>query len=371
MYNSLQAKLFVPCMAIFFTIQANAQPVITKENVLAIKGRTIASEMDTTGSVTVNVGMASAQAQTWDFGAVQITNPLTNSLEWLDPSTTPFTSDYPDANLSVKIHGVFEGFEVDLYNYFDVQDNAFVNLGTGASLFGLTQIARDGTRFGVLPLEYGKMWDDTTVTVTSIPFVSTTRDSVIAHSTVDAWGTVSLGGGNFECLRICSKDTPWSESSGLGGSSRDTTSTINYIWVSKADLMVVNISSQDNETDPNYTNAGIFIHATASPSTALDDPGSDFNGPTTFDLSQNFPNPFNPETKIRYSVGRAGHVELAVFDMQGKLVKVLVDQDLPVGNHTVSWNGNDTGGQKVASGRYIYRLSTNGEVKSKMMVLVK
>ncbi|MFQ5632062.1 MAG: FlgD immunoglobulin-like domain containing protein, partial [bacterium] len=79
----------------------------------------------------------------------------------------------------------------------------------------------------------------------------------------------------------------------------------------------------------------------------------------------------NPETKIRFSVGKAGGVELAIFDLQGRLVRTLVNREMPVGNHAISWDGTETNGQKVASGRYIYRLSANGEVKSKMMVLVK
>lgn len=364
-----RVALSVFALSFFLLTQSYSQPVITKDDILAIKGRTIASEMETSGGVTVDVGMASSMAQTWDFGSVVINNPLTNSLQWLEPSGTPFSGDFPGANLSLKIHGVFEGLEADLFSYFDVQDEAFVNLGTGASLGVITRIDRDEDRFGVLPLEFGKTWDDTTVTQTTITGISTTTDSVIAHSSVDAWGTVALGGGNFECLRVCTKDTTWSETSGLGA-SKDTTSKISYVWVSKSDLMVVNLESEDNETDPNFTDAGLFIRLTASPSTSVDEPNDDIL-PTTFDLSQNYPNPFNPETNIRFSIGKAGHIEVAVFDLQGKLVKTLIDEEMSVGQHAVSWDGTDALGQKVASGRYIYRLNADSQVKSKMMILVK
>jgi YVTN family beta-propeller protein len=88
-------------------------------------------------------------------------------------------------------------------------------------------------------------------------------------------------------------------------------------------------------------------------------------------LMQNAPNPFNPSTVIPYEVGRAGKVSLHVFDVSGRMVRKLVDQNLPAGNHTARWDGRDDQGRAVASGRYFYRLRVGDKVLTKDMTLLK
>jgi hypothetical protein len=91
-------------------------------------------------------------------------------------------------------------------------------------------------------------------------------------------------------------------------------------------------------------------------------------------LGQNYPNPFNPETTIRFEVpggenGRA-HVSLRVYDLRGRLVRTLVDEELLPGRHEVVWDGRDEEGRRVPSGLYLYRLGLGGRtVVRKMTVL--
>lgn len=93
--------------------------------------------------------------------------------------------------------------------------------------------------------------------------------------------------------------------------------------------------------------------------------------PTGFELGQNYPNPFNPETQIGYTVARPGRVTIEVFDLLGRRVAILLDQEQQAGKHLVSWNGNDSGGSAVASGVYFYRMQTDGFSDVKKMLLVK
>lgn len=88
--------------------------------------------------------------------------------------------------------------------------------------------------------------------------------------------------------------------------------------------------------------------------------------PYTFSLGQNFPNPFNPTTVIPFSLPSTGRTKLEVFSLLGQMVAVLVDRELPAGNHTAQWKAGH-----LASGMYLYRLSQNGEVMVRKMVLVK
>jgi len=91
----------------------------------------------------------------------------------------------------------------------------------------------------------------------------------------------------------------------------------------------------------------------------------------TFDLGQNHPNPFNPSTKVAFSLDRNGPASLRVFDTRGRLVRTLVNESLAAGAHTVTWHGDDNQGRSVASGVYFYRLETDDKVASKRMLLVK
>jgi arabinogalactan endo-1,4-beta-galactosidase len=86
-------------------------------------------------------------------------------------------------------------------------------------------------------------------------------------------------------------------------------------------------------------------------------------------LSQNFPNPFNPETTIRYSLGRGGKVSLTIFNQLGKEVVSLVNEWQPAGTFAVTWDATDHRGSPVATGVYYARL-TLGEGKTLRSMLL-
>ncbi|MBI5060671.1 CHRD domain-containing protein [candidate division KSB1 bacterium] len=83
-------------------------------------------------------------------------------------------------------------------------------------------------------------------------------------------------------------------------------------------------------------------------------------------LAQNFPNPFNPETRIRFDLAEAGTVHLTVFDISGRLVATLLNSSLPRGNHSVQFSGSN-----LPSGLYFYRLEASGFTDQKKMLLLK
>jgi hypothetical protein len=88
-------------------------------------------------------------------------------------------------------------------------------------------------------------------------------------------------------------------------------------------------------------------------------------------LAQNLPNPFNPQTKIEFSLPRAGHVVLGIFDVSGRQVARLVDGAMTAGTHAEVWTGQDDAGNPVASGTYFYRLDADGASLVRKMVLLK
>ncbi|HXX62530.1 MAG TPA: S8 family serine peptidase [Bacteroidota bacterium] len=93
--------------------------------------------------------------------------------------------------------------------------------------------------------------------------------------------------------------------------------------------------------------------------------------PVRSSLVQNYPNPFNPSTRIAYSIGAWGSVSLRIFDILGREVAVLVNERQEAGSYQVTWNGRNASDQQVSSGVYLYRLSTNGFVQTRKMILVR
>jgi len=93
--------------------------------------------------------------------------------------------------------------------------------------------------------------------------------------------------------------------------------------------------------------------------------------PAQFALFQNYPNPFNPETKIIYDLPVQGKVELKIFDVLGREVRKLVQKRQLPGRYSVTWDGNNQFGNRVASGVYFYKLEAPGWEKTMKMVMLK
>lgn len=93
--------------------------------------------------------------------------------------------------------------------------------------------------------------------------------------------------------------------------------------------------------------------------------------PEKFELQQNYPNPFNPTTLIEYALPKTSNVNLSIYNSLGQLVKTLISETKEEGFHTAVWDGTNQNGAKLASGMYIYKITTNNFVQSKKMILLK
>jgi aminopeptidase N len=99
--------------------------------------------------------------------------------------------------------------------------------------------------------------------------------------------------------------------------------------------------------------------------------GIDATVPSGIHLDQNFPNPFNPTTRIIYSLSQKGVVALRIFDARGRLVRTLLRQSRPAGEGFITWDGRDDQGAELPSGVYLYRLAGPDGVQSRKMVLAR
>jgi hypothetical protein len=112
---------------------------------------------------------------------------------------------------------------------------------------------------------------------------------------------------------------------------------------------------------------GMDISTSVEPNAQLVD-----NMPQAFNLVGNYPNPFNPTTNIVFELSQPGDVDLAVYNVMGQKVKILVNGFRASGHHVIGWNGLSDNGTQMSSGVYFYRLETqDGFSKTMKMILMK
>jgi predicted outer membrane repeat protein len=99
--------------------------------------------------------------------------------------------------------------------------------------------------------------------------------------------------------------------------------------------------------------------------------GDEVDIPTVNYLAQNYPNPFNPATTIRFGLKERSHVRIAVFNVAGQVVRILVDEHWPAGRYEVTWDGKNRRGVPVGSGIYFYRMVTADCDETRKMILLR
>jgi|WetSurMetagenome_2_1015567.scaffolds.fasta_scaffold14915_2 photosystem II stability/assembly factor-like uncharacterized protein len=113
----------------------------------------------------------------------------------------------------------------------------------------------------------------------------------------------------------------------------------------------------------NYTSSGLILKTSDA---ALPVESDLFKTPVEFALEQNFPNPFNPFTKLNYSITQSGLVTLKVYDVLGTEIETLVNEEKSSGTYELNWNATN-----LPSGIYFYQLKAGNYINTKKMILLK
>lgn len=120
-----------------------------------------------------------------------------------------------------------------------------------------------------------------------------------------------------------------------------------------------------------YSSNGIFVLRSLVGITTTNITGEQNVIPSDIRLYQNFPNPFNPTTTVRYQLPLNGHVKISVFDILGREVAVLVDGFVTAGSHTTRWDARDVAGTHVPSGVYLCTMKVGAFLESRWMILIR
>lgn len=103
----------------------------------------------------------------------------------------------------------------------------------------------------------------------------------------------------------------------------------------------------------------------------VEDDSDNNTTPKEFELEQNYPNPFNPSTTIEYEIPARNHVLITIYNINGQVVDVLVDEDQSAGKHTVVWDGRNVKSEQLATGIYLYSIKAGSNEVTKKMLLLK
>ena len=152
--------------------------------------------------------------------------------------------------------------------------------------------------------------------------------------------------------------------------------TVNNWSASRGSITVDTIQHPDYaSTDYAYVNNAVIYKpiwkGPINVSTSAVDESDVSNIPTSFELEQNFPNPFNPTTSIKFGLPTKSHVSVKVYNLLGQEITTLVNEDLSAGTHTTEWDGRDKNQTEVASGIYFYKLIAGDFIDTKKMMLIK
>jgi photosystem II stability/assembly factor-like uncharacterized protein len=142
-------------------------------------------------------------------------------------------------------------------------------------------------------------------------------------------------------------------------------------WEEFTDGLPEVVFAMDLTISPSNRVLRVATHGNGFYETALPLPETRRPIPETITLAQNYPNPFNQGTRIDYYLSEPSSVQLRIYNVMGREVATLVNQDEGRGWHFRNWDGIDRDGQRVASGLYVYRLIAGNEEKSRTMLLLK
>ncbi|RMG43553.1 MAG: T9SS C-terminal target domain-containing protein [Methanobacteriota archaeon] len=315
----------------------------------------------------VNLGTPGGP-QTWTFNETMFPGGIPTTQVVVDPATTPFGNDFPASDHAWFSHDSLDGS--DDYVYFDLTSSELHLLGLGSHTQNVdTAIVFDNpSTVATFPLSLNDSWNDQYTISFTVDSLGLTLDVVVSNTTnttIDAWGTIDIPLGTFECLRAQQFITQITTVYLFGiPLFADTTNTIQYSWLGENHGILATVTSFDGETDPNFTLAEDVMFQVPTGPTGIEP--SENLVVKEFKLLGNYPNPFNPSTTIAFQIPKAEHVKLTVYNIAGEQVATLVNNYLEAGKYDVEFDARD-----LPSGIYFYQIQAGEYQAVRRMALIK
>jgi len=354
---------------------ASAQISLTSDDVLGLIGSRQVVLEDMSPSIPIDVGSPGAN-QVWDFRTQDIGDSLFSASDFMTPDQANLGNTFPDANWVQRTTTPDEP-GLELFSVANITPSSFIDLGDSTIVmspgFDTTLVHHRNNIEAPLPIQFNDTWM-TTDTDTS-GFYPATANIIIdtTLNTVDAWGTVMLPMGNFECLRLKQEVKIVSQTIFNGVVfSTHVDSFLQYDWVANDVFLVASAQSQSGDMNPSFTTAQAFSRLDSlSFATSVQNHAATDITPSGFELVQNYPNPFNPSTTVQFNLPRQSKVTLSIYNVNGQLVRTLAHGVFSAGSHNVVWDGRDEQARQVPSGMYVARMQAGEFVQHNKMLLIK
>jgi hypothetical protein len=321
-------------------------------------------------SVTVNLGSPGGP-HSWDFTNQPMGSQNTNSLI-VPRASTPFGDSFPNSNLVLEIT---EG-SIITYAYGQIAPTFGANLGMGSTVPITTFFRFEPTDSYPMPVFYGASRNYYyAFSLEPGPGLEVQTDNY-GNETIDAYGSVTVPYGTFECLRARSFDTTVVTMYVAGiPVSTDTTSHIRYEYLAEEYGLIVHVLSYPDEIDTNFTDAD-FLERITSFSTGIVEHKDELMTCYYLTLS---PNPTTGTIQLRYSIHDAGSTDqelrkpfLEIYDATGRVVKSFYpESNIMDQESAISWHGDDNTGKKLPSGVYFVRLEAGETTVTRKLTLIR
>jgi hypothetical protein len=310
-------------------------------------------------TATMNVGSASASAQSWIMPSVVFEDTLRT--DNVLPSSTPYASKFPRATHAQRqVFSDGSGIMTS-YSYDRITTDSLIDLGSAsrnqASDFDTTYFWTTNRVEMTFPFTFGK-------TISSRDSTSYFPGSYIIQkstSAYDAFGSIALPAGTFQGLRW--KHTSINQTV-YNGVPVSTDTSVSFTWITKEGYFLDVTPKDKNPGEGTIEITGLSYTSVGTTPSGIEERGPTV--PSTPVLSQNYPNPFNPTTAISYQLPTASTVTLKVYDVLGKEVATLIEGAQSAGIHTVRFDGSS-----LRSGVYFYRIQAGSFEETKKLVLIK
>ena len=242
-------------------------------------------------------------------------------------------------------------------SYLKIVDDSLIVLGKKMIDEADSSQSQHGSNYYYpFPLEYGTKWQSVKYDTMGLWGVIENQKY---YNEVDAYGTLKLPSGDYECLRLRTSVVQM-DGSYMG---------LKYYFLSKDYIIMAIVTSQPNDTTYNFSNAVGVEYYTGF--TGIGFPKPRTVHPEHFQLAQNYPNPFNSVTTITFDLPKVVYGELSIYNIAGQKIKTLRYGRFLSGRHQAIWDGTDFSGQQVASGTYICKFTSSEFEASERMLLLK
>lgn len=324
-------------------------------------GFSAATNLDTVAG-SINIGQLGSTS--WNFAV--LASHMSFTTTQVNPASTPYAANFPGATHARYSNGTVPGIPSESWGYASLTSTSALFHG-GVSVvtyvpgfpFTTYQTFAPHEIELQLPLTFNTSWQyngiETAISLRPPLPADTVTTTLNVVETADAYGPMTMPGGSVaNALRLRRDER---RTSSQGGNSRH----ISYIFLTRTGESVV------VETNDTVSTTGVIQ---VEGVTWIRQPMPYVEGgqgkPVEFALDQNFPNPFNPRTSIRFAIAERGKVTLAVFDVVGREVASLVKEVRALGLYEVEWDASN-----MTSGVYFCRLATANFIKTRKLVLLR